>query len=921
MSEKIVIGPINKGLKTDRLPFNIDNDSFPTLINAYQWRGRVKRKRGTELLGRLKLYFDSTSTAYNSGSTTFALVAGAGNILTGFSLQTNGNIIPGMVTINDTTVAQAYTDAAMDGTLSGSLGGTGTINYATGAITISGGGVHSVNAMFFYYPTLPVMGLEDLLITSSQFPQTLGFDSSYSYSISINSPFDIFDVSFYKNLPSGTYIGYTQKTTWSPTIWNGQNYQQFWTINYQGALWESNGIQVPFDSSKVGMQFKPIVTATIHTAGPPAEVDLNIVGHGLVIGDFVFINEVQTTTGINFQTGYVGVIVDVDTVRVTLPNATIAMNGTGGIAQYLTSMADPTKDCLRWYDGAPVNGANPPAFSTGSGWVNFMPPLSEAPYSVAENLEAQYYLVGARLIFPFKDRLLFLGAVIQSSSGSPIYLQDTIVYSQNGTPYYTASFTGDPLSATTTFNPILVPTNQTATPTSYWEDQDGFGGFTSAGVSQQIISASSNEDVLIIGFSNNLQTRLVYSGNDIAPFNFFAVNSELGSSSTFSAVNLDRGVLTIGEQGLIMTTQISSQRVDLDIPDQIFQLNLQGNGSQRVCAQRDFINEWIYFTYRSNQTTAVFPNQTMQYNYRENTWSLNNECYTTYGTFRKATGFTWATVGNTFPTWASWNEPWNAGSSTLLQPYVIGGNQQGFVLIRDQGTNEGNSLYIQSFSGSVITSPDHCLNNGDFITISGCLGTVGSQVNGKIFKVGQVMQNTFSIEPEISSGTYLGSGLIKRMYIPNIQTKQFPVSWSMGRKTRIGVQQYLLTTTDDAQITLLIFLSENSANAYNEGGIVPANNTVNSSLIYSTVLFTAPESTNLGLTAPNTNLQMPTALQQQQIWHRINTSLIGDTVQLGFTLSDEQMRTVDNDGNPISQFAEIELHGAIIDVHPSSLLS
>ena len=30
--------------------------------------------------------------------------------------------------------------------------------------------------------------------------------------------------------------------------------------------------------------------------------------------------------------------------------------------------------------------------------------------------------------------------------------------------------------------------------------------------------------------------------------------------------------------------------------------------------------------------------------------------------------------------------------------------------------------------------------------------------------------------------------------------------------------------------------------------------------------------------------------QQEQIWHRMNTSLIGDTVQIGFTMSDDQMR-------------------------------
>ena len=64
MGEKIIVGPINRGLRTDRTPFVIDNDSFPTLINAYQWRGRVKRKRGTDFLVRLTRYFNSISDVF-----------------------------------------------------------------------------------------------------------------------------------------------------------------------------------------------------------------------------------------------------------------------------------------------------------------------------------------------------------------------------------------------------------------------------------------------------------------------------------------------------------------------------------------------------------------------------------------------------------------------------------------------------------------------------------------------------------------------------------------------------------------------------------------------------------------------------------------------------------------------------------------
>src|SRR5271170_1025710 len=360
-----------------------------------------------------------------------------------------------------------------------------------------------------------------------------------------------------------------------------------------------------------------------------------------------------------------------------------------------------------------------------------MPPLSQFNYSIADQLPAQYYLVGARIIVPFKDRLLFFGPVIQSSTGSPIYLQDTIIYSQNGTPFYTVSFSGNFFNPTTPpgFVPILTPLNQTATPSSFWEDQFGFGGFQSAGIDRPITTVSTNEDALIVGFDSNVQTRVIYSGNDLTPFNFFIINAELGSSSTFSAVNMDYGVITRGNRGFIVTSQTQVERIDLEIPDEVFESRLTNNGTERICAQRDFINEWIYFSYSGDQSSYNYPTQTLQYNYRDRSWAVFYETYTTYGSFRKQTGFTWATVGNIYSSWNAWDDPWDAGQSELLQPQVIGGNTQGFVLIRAVGTSEGTSLAIQSITGSTITSPNHCLNDNDYILITGALGSVGTQVN------------------------------------------------------------------------------------------------------------------------------------------------------------------------------------------------
>lgn len=931
MGEKLVVGPIDKGLRTNREPFVIDNDNFPVLINAYQWRGRVKRKRGTTVLNRLRRFFNSSSISYNTGPTTITLDgSGNGNILTGFSLQSNGNIVPGSVTLVASGGPTTFTDPTMDGFLTptGTLG-PNTINYSTGAILIPSQAGNTVTAVFLYYPDLPVMGLRDFVQANTAFPGNLAFDTTYSYNILTVFPYSIYDVSFYKNPATGTYPSYVQKTNPTPLTWNGQNYQQFWTTNYQGALWATNGINVPFSIANIGMQFKRVVAVLIVNPGPPATVTLQITAHGLTVGDFIYLNEFPSNiiTGINFQAAYVIAVLDVNDVTVELPNATLAgpsgLTGTG-IAQYLTRSPNPTLDCIRWYDGDPTNGnATNPSLIGVNGWVNFMPPLSRSAFTIADLPAAQYYLVGAKMIIGFKDRLLFLGPVVQTSAvGSQIYLQDTVVYSQNGTPYYTASFTGDPSFATTVFNPILVPINQSATAGAYWGDQTGFGGYITAGIDKALTTVSPNEDVLIMGFNPRTQARFVYSGNDIVPFNFFIINSEFSSASTFSSITLDKGVLTRGDQGYIITNQVGAERFDLDIPDQVFETSLISNGNERMCAVRDFINEWVYFTYPvNNELASPFPDQTLLYNYRDQSWAIFNESYTAYGVFRRQTGQTWATIGNFHPTWRQWNVPWNAGSSTLLQQEVIAGNQQGFVFFRDSdGTEEAKSLYIQSFSNSTVTSPDHGLNAGDYIVISGALGTIGSQVNGKIFSVSLVTQNTFLLNPPtvMSSGfTYFGGGLIQRMYVPFIQTKQFPSSWGMARKTRLGVQQYLLTSTSNSQITLLIYLSENPNNPYNDGPIIPSSNTINDSLIFSTILYTCPESTNLGLTPSNINLNMVTAVQQSQIWHRINTSLIGDTVQLGFTMSDQQMR----DTNFTNQFAEIELHGFIIDKSPSQMLA
>jgi len=233
MSDQIYIGNFAKGLKTDRLPFNIDNDAFPTMFNFYCWRGRAKRKRGTILLGQLNIQLASKTvdmTVTGQSSNTF-------NILSAYPVvDSNVQIVPRSirVTITGGNAANAATYADNgDGTFTVTGNGnavTSSINYSTGVIILgylvpAVNATSNINISFNYYPILPVMGLQDFLPPNQNnlYPLLMAFDTKYSYQIANNN---FYNVTYY--------------ITGTPFTWSGQDYQQFWTTNYSGALWATN---------------------------------------------------------------------------------------------------------------------------------------------------------------------------------------------------------------------------------------------------------------------------------------------------------------------------------------------------------------------------------------------------------------------------------------------------------------------------------------------------------------------------------------------------------------------------------------------------------------------------------------------------------------------------------------------------------
>jgi hypothetical protein len=551
--------------------------------------------------------------------------------------------------------------------------------------------------------------------------------------------------------------------------------------------------------------------------------------------------------------------------------------------------AHPTGDGIKWYDGDPT-------VSTDFGWVNFAPPLNQYDPVLNPN---PFYLVGADIITPFKNRLIFSGVRLTTTLPSaPVqYFPNRIVYSQVGTPFYS-----EPL-------PFAINT-QAPDPAAWFQNVAGRGGFLTAPYDEQILIVSENKDILTYGTEKH-QLKLVYTLDDSLPFIFQTINSELGTQNTFSAISLDTGVLSVGDYGILMTTEYATQRIDLQIPDQVFEISVSNNNNDRVTAIRDFRNEWVYFTYcPGNRSSNEFPSQTLLYNYRDNNWALFNENYTHYGPFRRSTFTTWASIGSKFPTWADWDEPWNSGENEAFYPDVTGGTQHGFVLVKGIGTGEGNSQVITAITvgfPTIITSPNHCLQTGDFINIQGVIGVTILDPLGNplsIFEINVIDVDNFDIfNPAgvVSAGTYLGGGVYSHLSRPQIQTKQFPVAWEAGRGVRVGTQRYLLETTATGQITAQVFSSQNAADPSNDPGENPY-------LVFENAVLTSPEPDLYGANPAY-------SAGQAQIWHRQSNSFNGSTVQMGFTLSDTQMF------DPTINQQEIILHAIVLDLYPGQILA
>jgi len=254
----------DSGLETYHEPFLIPEKAFSVIEDALVWRGRVIKRRGFTHLGRLRrvLAAEDMGNIVEGWAGVYPH-AEVFSIFTGLTLlatEPNAQLQPG--TIADPlviTIAGGWTitDTLGDGTTT-VVGGapitSATINYALGNLTIIFSAPFVAAAATFtgaYYPTLPVMGLKRREIDDINNEELIAFDQKYAYEIFNNQ---------FRELPATT-----------PTVWNGNDAQFFWTTNYFNdafgkIIWATNfNISTPdpirYWNSVDWTNFAPIVAA------------------------------------------------------------------------------------------------------------------------------------------------------------------------------------------------------------------------------------------------------------------------------------------------------------------------------------------------------------------------------------------------------------------------------------------------------------------------------------------------------------------------------------------------------------------------------------------------------------------------------------------------------------------------------------
>ena len=489
----------------------------------------------------------------------------------------------------------------------------------------------------------------------------------------------------------------------------------------------------------------------------------------------------------------------------------------------------------------------------------------------------------ARIILSFKNRLILLNTYEEVGVDTPNFV-NRCRFSQNGS----------------------------ALEANAWNEQVvGKGGYIDAPTQDPIMTAQILRDRLIV-FCLNSTWELVYTENPVLPLIWQQLNTELGAQSTFSEVPFDKTVLGIGQVGIHECNGVNVSRIDMAIPDEVFTISQDNAGPTRVAGIRDYFKELVYWSYPASTIQVenqndIYPNRILVFNYTNQTWAQNDDCFTALGYFNQQTAATWGSIS---AEWQTMSAAWNSPTLQARFRNILAGNQQGYTFIIDtlEDRNEESLSMLGITLSGTVTAINHNLKEGDYVAIEHPQGfTLDADYQG-VYRVDETpTRDTFVIDPgdDFDTGTYTGAGMISRVSQIDILTKQynFFAQEAPGRNIFVPRVDFLVDRTTNGQLAIDFLLSTSSTG-------VLAQTTVPGVTLGTSILETSPYAS------------VPSEANRDRLWHPIYLQAEGEVVQLRIYLNNDQMitTTYDTVTGTLSAVAwsPMELHAMLFYAMPTS---
>lgn len=495
-----------------------------------------------------------------------------------------------------------------------------------------------------------------------------------------------------------------------------------------------------------------------------------------------------------------------------------------------------------FFFGANLNDSDPIRYWDTAAWNNFQPQWGT---------NATDTILTCRVIVPFKDRLLLFN-VVENTGGAPgtnTQYGNRLRFSQNGSP----------LDA------------------SGWrEDIPGRGGFLDAPTQEQIITVEFLKDRLIVFFERSTW-EIVYTGNEVLPFRWQQINTELGAESTFSIVPFDKVAIGVGNVGVHACNGANVERIDEKIPDEVFDIHNENDGVKRVVGVRDYDTELIYWTFPSDVDDVTYPSRVLVFNYRTGSWAINDDSFTFFGYFQNENDKTWRSA---IETWEQADYPWNFGVLQSQHRRIIAGNQQGWMLLVDPDINRNApSLQITAINTTTnnITVIDHNLQDSDYVAIENLQGTTS---DATIYQIRVIDSDTIRLLGATLATAYTGGGTVARVSNPQITSKQYNFFNQIGRNIEVTETDFYVSHTANGEF----------------------------SIDYSASSSVARLGTVILETRPYNPVLVPFEQTQSRLWHRAYLDAEGNNFQIFIYLSDAQIR------NENIAWSDIQIHAIMFHV-------